>query len=113
MDASVEWYSEKLDMIILDQTSIPSRGLKQANLVKEGLHLELIELPGSIEPAAWTFQQGFFKIGFTVDEFDRWIENLRASDTEFKGEVVIDPIRGTRTVIILDPDGNRIQLFEK
>jgi len=34
------------------------------------------------------------------------------SKVDFNGGVVEDPVSGKKMVIILDPDGNRIQLFE-
>ena len=56
---------------------------------------------------------GFFKIGFLVDEFDAWVNRLREAEVEIHGRVVTDKNLGKRMLIIKDPDGNRIQLFEK
>ena len=41
-----------------------------------------------------------------------WSEKTAKMEAEFHGNVVTDDT-GKRMVIVLDPDGNRIQLFEK
>jgi hypothetical protein len=56
---------------------------------------------------------GFFKLGFLVSNFDNWINHLTRSNVEFYGDVVMDETTGNKIAIILDPDGNRIQIFEK
>jgi hypothetical protein len=56
---------------------------------------------------------GFFKFGFLVSEFEKWVTHLEQCKVEFYGTVVADPISKKRMVLIKDPDGNRIQLFEK
>lgn len=117
MEVSIQWYSEKFDMKIINQVDLPELGLKQANLGSELFKLELIELKGSIDPLKGTEGnirvQGFFKIGFTVEDFDQWIGHLESQQAQFKGQAVADPVSRKRTILVLDPDGNRIQLFEK
>ena len=56
---------------------------------------------------------GFFKIGFLVTEFDMWIDHLTNEKVDFYGNIVTDDTTGKRMAIITDPDGNRIQIFEK
>ena len=56
---------------------------------------------------------GFFKFGMKIPDFDQWISHLTDAKAEMHGEVVIDPVSEKRMLIIKDPDGNRIQLFEK
>ena len=56
---------------------------------------------------------GVFKIGFDISDFDITIATLQEAEVQFRGDVVEDPISGKRMIIILDPDGNRIQLFER
>ena len=56
---------------------------------------------------------GFFKIGFLVTEFDMWIDHLTNEKVDFYGNIVTDHTSGKRMAIITDPDGNRIQIFEK
>lgn len=120
IDSSIFWYQEKLRFEVEDQLSLPERGFAQANLSNGQMKLELIQLESAIDPAtalpnytSKTRMHGIFKFGFEVKGFDAWQEHLKAVQAQFYGEVVSDPTSGVRMIIILDPDGNRIQLFEQ
>lgn len=120
MKNSIEWYSEKLGFKVLNQMESEERGFKQANLKRGSAHIELIALRNSIAPKdilaekpKGTRISGYFKFGFLVQAFDDWVDALTRSNVEFHGRVVKDDISGKRMLIIKDPDGNRIQLFEE
>ncbi len=120
MKNSIEWYSEKLGFKVINQTESEERGFKQANLKRGSVHMELIALHNSITPGdilakkpRGTKINGYFKFGFSVQAFDDWVEFLTKADYEFHGRVVKDNTSGKRMLIIKDPDGNRIQLFEE
>ncbi|MBO6524105.1 MAG: VOC family protein [Balneolaceae bacterium] len=51
-------------------------------------------------------------MGFKIQNFDSWVKYLREKQVSFRGDVVNDPISGKKMVVVLDPDGNRIQFFE-
>lgn len=120
IDRSLDWYTSKLGFEVLNHTALPDRGFEQANLSNGSVLLELIKLDGSVSDKELltsyppkTKLQGFFKFGFAVAEFDRWINHLKDSEVTFQGNVVTDALSGKRMVIINDPDDNRIQLFEE
>lgn len=120
MDASISWYMEMLGYEVVDQKNLKEMKFRQANLKRGASALELIELGSAIDPAdvvdgynAKTKLHGIFKIGFTVVDFDQWLAYLQSANAEFHGDVVADPVTGNRMVIVKDPDGNRIQLFER
>lgn len=120
MDSSLVWYQQTLGYEILNSKQFPEMGFKQANLKKENASIELIELNSAIDPKelipnyhSKTKVLGLFKLGFQVDDFDLWIKYLEINQVNFNGRIVTDEITGKRMVIILDPDGNRIQLFER
>ena len=103
----------------MNQNDSPDRGLRQANIEQGAIRIELIETKVSISSKEVFNQnegirqiQGFFKIGFLVDDFDLWYSMLENRAVTIHGNVVTDD-KGKRMVIVLDPDGNRIQLFEK
>lgn len=82
--------------------------------------IELIELKSSLSPKSLlenhpkkTKIDGFFKFGFLVSEFEKWVDALKKSKVEFYGDIVIDNLTGKRMLLVKDPDGNRIQIFEK
>jgi len=119
IDISIEWYSEVLGFEEIDRIDSEERGFSQANLRRGDALIELIQLENSLSPqdlledkARGTRINGFFKFGFSVKDFDLWVDHFEKSNVEFRGVVVEDPDSGKRMVIILDPDGNRIQLFE-
>ena len=120
MDSSVQWYTKKLGFEVISRIDLEERGFKQANLKLGNTRIELIQTSNSIykkdilkEATPRSRIAGLFKFGFVLDDFDKWVSTLKNSGVEFKGSVVKDPNTNQRMVIILDPDGNRIQLFEK
>lgn len=120
IDTSIDWYGKILGYEIINKVDMSDRGFRQANLKRGDSLLELIELSTALSPAellsdkpARTRIKGFFKFGFTVSAFDDWMKFLTVSDVNFNGSVVEDPNSGKRMIIMLDPDGNRIQLFEE
>ncbi|HMC00322.1 MAG TPA: VOC family protein [Flavobacteriaceae bacterium] len=120
LDASMSWYTNVLGFEVLSKIESEERGFKQSNLKRDDILIELIELNNavSVEDAIPNYTNktrinGFFKIGFLVSEFDKWIEHLTQHNVDFYGNVVNDPTSGKRMIIITDPDGNRVQIFEK
>ncbi|GAA4272721.1 VOC family protein [Aquimarina gracilis] len=120
IEQSINWYSEILGFEILNKVDLPERNLKQANLKRSSILIELIELGSAVSHKKLlknfpkkTKIKGFFKFGFFVPEFEKWIDFLKKSNVEFNGDIVTDHLTGKKMLIIKDPDGNRIQIFEK
>lgn len=53
---------------------------------------------------------GWNRIHLITDAFDAEIERLRAAGVPFRNDVVTGP--GGRQILLLDPSGNLIELFE-
>ncbi|MEP2773931.1 MAG: VOC family protein [Fulvivirga sp.] len=115
MDSSIAWYQQKLGFEVVNQTANEARGFKQANLKTASTKLELIEIKNAVNPSDSIKSPliGLFKFGFTTQKFDWWIEHLEQQAAHFHGRVVPDPHSGKRLVLVKDPDGNRIQIFEQ
>ncbi|GAB5399812.1 MAG: hypothetical protein Aureis2KO_13970 [Aureisphaera sp.] len=120
MEVAATWYQEVLGFQILNETRNMERGFQQKNLVHGSVHIELIEIKGTITPEALLTDHpkgsrvsGFFKFGVKVSGFDAWLVRLETKKADIHGRVVTDPVSEKRMVIVKDPDGNRIQLFEK
>ncbi len=120
MEVSSSWYQEVLGFEILNETQNMERGFQQKNLKHGSVHIELIEIKGTLTPETLLENQpkgsrisGFFKFGMKVPGFDAWMMHLQKKEANIHGNVVTDPVSGMRMVIVKDPDGNRIQLFEK
>lgn len=119
IDTSVNWYVEKLGFEILDQVNLEERGLKQSNLKRHNALLELIQINNTVfskeilsQKPKGTQVGGYFKFGFMVSNFDMWIIHLSDKGVDTLGKIVQDPITNKKMIVIKDPDGNRIQLFE-
>ncbi len=120
IDSSIVWYSNNLGFKVLDQVNFEDIGLKQANLENRNIKIELIQSNKTLyaedilknQPKK-TLIAGFFKFGFLVSDFTGMIKQLEINNVNFHGRIVQDENSGKKMVIIKDPDGNRIQLFEK
>ena len=120
IENSLTWYTDNIGFEILNKKEYREAGFKQANMKRGNVLIELIELSTAISAknVILNYDQrtritGFFKIGFLISDFDKWIRHLTKLKVEFHGTVVTQHESEKRMVIIKDPDGNRIQLFEK
>lgn len=113
IDSSIAWYQEVFGLVQQNYVSNEERGFKQANLSRADMLVELIELNRAVSQDPSQRYEGIFKVGLLVSEFDRWVEFLRKKEVQLFGDVMTDPITNRRMIILFDPDGNRIQLFEK
>lgn len=53
---------------------------------------------------------GWNRVHFIVDDLDAEVARLQAADVEFRNEIIAGP--GGRQVLVLDPSGNVVELFE-
>ena len=120
IDQSISWYTETFGFELVNMNDLSDRGFKQANLKLGSMALELLEINSAINQAdilsnhpPKTKIQGFFKFGMKVKDFDAWVLKLEESNPSIRSAIVSDPISAKRMLILNDPDGNRIQLFEK
>ena len=115
IETSINWYSTNFGFEVVNETELENRGIKMANLTLGNTKVELIESNTAIDP----FEDqkgialGIFKVGYIVTSFDQWKDHLISKNAITERQVVTDPITNKRMLIVLDPDGNRIQLFEK
>lgn len=120
MERSLAWYQKVLGLSVINQIDMmQQRGFHQANLKNKGLQLELIQTNKTFGAKTLLADKpkkskvaGFFKLGFVVEDFDRWLAWFTKHQVKLYGSVVNDPVSDKRTVLFLDPDGNRLQLFE-
>lgn len=120
LDRSISWYTNNLGFEVASKRDNIESGFRQANLKRGNALIELIELESAINPKDVvpnynnkTKLLGIFKFGFKVSDFDRWMKYLDEKAVQKYGTVVIDPISRKKMIILLDPDGNYVQLFEK
>ncbi len=121
MDRSIAWYTKNLGLKVLYNNNYEERGFKQAALQRESLLLELVEINTAVTPEEAlkgvpdrTRLTGIYKVGFRVRDFDKWNAEFEKNRASYLGiGVVTDPVSSKRMIVYLDPDSNRVQLFEK
>lgn len=118
-DKSLNWYTDVLNFEVVSSNEIPERGLKQANLRYEHMKLEIIALESSVHPDSLIpgderpgLIQGLFKTGFSIPDFDDRVSDWEGRGILSSNQVVQDPVTNKQMIILRDPDGNRIQIFE-
>lgn len=120
VNQSLEWYKGTLGFNVINEMGSEDGDYHIYILERGEVLLEIMELKSSLDPKeeldtkdGKLYLQGIFKLGFMLADFDSWIDYLKKEKIEFHGKVVKDEKLGKRMLIIKDPDGNYIQLFEK
>ena len=117
LERSLIWYRDALGFDIGLEFKNEDRGITIANLQQGRTRLELIQIATSVHPDTLSKEpqlvQGHFKFGLRLKDFDVWMEHLKEFDPGISSRVAEDPITRNRMVVIRDPDGNRIQLYEE
>ena len=115
MQVSVDWYQRVLGFDLVRATDLPERGLQVRLLQHPTGLLELIcderARPPGVEKRF--LQHGLFKFGFLVADLDVYMARLAELDVPLRGEAFQEDDLGTRSVQIVDPDGNVLQIFER
>ena len=109
VDAAVAFYVDALGFELQQQY-----GPNMAILARDGATVWLAgpgasaskPMPDGVrpEPGGWT------RLVLVVDGIDRLVENLEAQGTTFRNEILKGP--GGRQILVEDPSGNCIELFE-
>jgi catechol-2,3-dioxygenase len=103
---SVRWYSEKLGLsITMEAPGSPAVTVLEGS----GLVVELIQDPAA-RPAS-VQQHGMFKGGFMVKHFETTLGNLQKRGVAFAFGPYPATDKQRANVIILDNNGNLIQIF--
>jgi len=107
VDAAIEFYRDQLGFEV---EMNPAPGF--AALSRGDLRL-FLNAPGAggagvaggkPEPGGWN------RFQIEVDDLDAYIERLESNDVEFRGSLVEG--RGGRQILVEDPSGNVVELFE-
>lgn len=116
LEKATNWYAKALRFESVSQFNNAERGIAITNMKSGGIRLELIQIGTSMDPDSLNLGsarlQGFFKFGIRVTDFDSWMSHLSPIIPGIENQVVSDPVSKKRMVVIRDPEGNRIQIFE-
>lgn len=119
LEDAVTWYHDILGFAVEKRSAFPDHHLRLAWLVKDQARLEIIELEGSRPPSEMlpgldnpALLQGFGKIGFRVTDAARLAAELKRKGVRFQAALRDDAETQTRSFIILDNNGNWLELWE-
>ncbi len=98
----IQWYSQNLG---LERSAIPNE------LKVLGESFEIVFSSTSV-PTPEGRTTGFFKIGFSTNQLDEIYSTMQSNRVSFRGEPFFDDNLKQRSLVTLDSDGNRVQLFE-
>jgi catechol 2,3-dioxygenase-like lactoylglutathione lyase family enzyme len=116
---SRKWYADMLGFRSLEGWDFTSPEMSVAFLELNGFRLELIERRGSFAArdgltfAGEPLVRGIKKLAFVVDDLDAFAAQARGQHARVL--IGIRPSRepGLRSMILADPDGNWIQLYDR
>ena len=102
------WYQKNFGFKVVEEDHLTYKGL---NLYLEenskAVHRDTLKGLHNVNNVP-----GFYKLGFLTNQFDNLVEQLKGNGVQFVGSVVYDERLEKRMLVIKDPDGNRLQLFE-
>ena len=109
VDAAIAFYTELLGFELLTNAAPAFADVKRGNLrlllagpkSSAGRPMADGEAPG---PGGWN------RIHFLVDDLDAEVAQLRDEGAQFRNDVVEGP--GGRQILLLDPSGNVLELFQ-
>jgi len=108
-----EWYIEQLQFNLEVNTE------NKIVLTKMSFELELIEQENAIRLDNVKLKDGknrmtgIYKYGFAVNNLDSLFEYVSAKELQTRGGIINDSQAGMKSFILVDPDNNYIQFFEK
>lgn len=117
--AAEAWYRHVLGLeTVRSVQSRDGRGravvMRHDDLVVELVHFEGSRSPRTDAAVEHPFQiEGLVKAGMFVADVAQWHAYLLESDVEADPQVMSDEALGMRTFVFRDPEGNRIQVFQR
>jgi catechol 2,3-dioxygenase-like lactoylglutathione lyase family enzyme len=120
LDASRRWYEAVLDFRVAEGGELPAtRDMSGVILERDGFRLELIARTGSFAASSRlpkddeALLRGIKKLALIVDDLGVVAARASARGTRIVREIHASRYAGMRTIILADPDGNWIQLYDR
>lgn len=109
VEAAVAWYTEYLGFAVISRHAPAFADVKRGSLrlllsgpaSSAGRPMPDGEQPG---PGGWN------RIHLIVDDLEAEVARLRAANVKFRNNVVAGP--GGKQILLLDPSGNLVELFQ-
>lgn len=107
VDAAIEFYRDRLGFKVDMHPAPGFAGLSHGDLT---LFLNAPGAGGAGQAGGNPQPGGWNRFQFDTDDLDGLIEQLRDAGASFRGELVEG--KGGRQILVEDPSGNAIELFE-
>lgn len=118
VSVSSKWYQDVFHLDVKERMGDDKTDYKVFILEGETFVLELLQLKNSQDPRELLKSkpsdariQGHFKIGFKVADFETCLAKLRGQKVDVS-QVYTDSKTKKRNMLIRDPNGNLLQIFE-
>jgi len=111
VDAAASWYKRVLGLNEVNRIDAEDGRYFIRILSGGGLSVELIE-ERDVEPTE-DRHLGLFKVGLYVDDIDAFRSRLEGFGVDQDSRIFVDEALASRSFVFRDPDGNRIQAFQR
>lgn len=116
MDRSLAWYRDMLGFEIVETYDFEADGMRVGFASRGGFEIEIIEITGAPafdapEPGNPATRQGWVKFAFATDDIDALYARVTAAGAQIHSPLSDSRRTGGRFFILLDPDGNWVQVF--
>lgn len=120
LEAATAWYRDMLGLVAVREVT-SADGAMTARVLRAGpVVVELIHhrsnraVTDVLDTGAHRFQlQGIVKAGLFVADIEALYEHLESRDVAMDARIGSDPELRLRSFVFRDPDGNRIQVFQR
>ncbi|HVO74166.1 MAG TPA: VOC family protein [Ignavibacteriaceae bacterium] len=120
INTAAAWYNKYLGFQFGEKKDYPESKVSIGIMTKGDFSLEIVQHKESVPVSKFipdisnpAMIRGYGKIGYMVDNLDEIIKRMKADSVKF----IIDPMQnktsGSKMCIVLDNDGNWVQLMEK
>jgi lactoylglutathione lyase len=108
LDASIDFYCNKLGLKLLSRRDIPAGRFTLAFLAAPGDDSAQVELTHNWDPEAYTGDRNFGHLAYAVDDIYALCAHLQAS-----GVTINRPPRDGHMAFVRSPDGISIELLQR
>lgn len=116
LEASMAWYGDMLGFELAERHDFPEDAMRLAFMARGGFEIEIIEITGAPAfdapaPGNPATRQGWVKLAFETGDIDALYARLTAAGAQIHSPLSDSRRTGGRFFILLDPDGNQVQVF--
>ncbi len=123
IDSAASWYNRYIGFALTDRKDFPEYKVSVGMLQKGDVRIELVRHQESVAPGTVVpkfdnpaLLRGYGKIAYEVADIDRTVHKMKAEGVKFISDVkesVGKDFAGQKNCIVLDCDGNWVQLYQR